>query len=221
MNKIISSTDPTYGPVQRGHWLHNRVVNIFIDLTVQIMYWTFKIGLLPMRRSRYIAIKSRDIQAGFSYVIAANHQSVLDPFVITSQLPLAVWLRLRNLRSFLINYIFDNRLLRPLAISIGSFPARSHPQYPFGLDFAISQLNRGRAVLIFPEGRRTIHGDFPIKRGIHVLAQQPKVMIIPVHIEWKLEGFGRSFASGIGRPFEATTLTPEEIMDRVYAVPVT
>jgi hypothetical protein len=45
-------------------------------------------------------------------------------------------------------------------------------------------------------------------------------MVIPAHIEWTKCWFGYTFKLGIGKPFDASAMTAQEILDRVYAQPV-
>ena len=220
MNEPTSSSPTFYDSAQDPRWLDSKGANRFIDVVVNITYWVCKFGLRPMRKSCFIGIMPSDLRSGSKYVIASNHQSVIDPFLICSQIPFLVWQRIVTLRFFLANYIFDKKVIRPLAISLGCFPAKPHSDYPSGLDFAIQQLNAGRSVLIFPEGRRTVRGDTPIRYGVQVLAREPGVMIIPMHVEWSRGKWGRRFAFGIGKPFDGSNLSPDDIMERVYATPV-
>jgi hypothetical protein len=45
-------------------------------------------------------------------------------------------------------------------------------------------------------------------------------MIVPAHIEWKRGWPWRTFKLGIGKPFDGSAMTAQEILDRVYDQPV-
>lgn len=80
---------------------------------------------------------------------------------------------------------------------------------------------KGHTVYICPEGGLTRRGDRPVRPGVAALARIENVMIIPAHIEWKLYGrWSRTFRVGIGKPFDASRMTADQIMNRVYAQPV-
>jgi 1-acyl-sn-glycerol-3-phosphate acyltransferase len=76
--------------------------------------------------------------------------------------------------------------------------------------------------MIFPEGRRTVRGEGKVYRGVEELAHShPHAMVVPVHIEWRVRWkYIRSFRIAIGAPFDASQLTAQDIMDRIYALPV-
>lgn len=157
---------------------------------------------------------------GSRYVVVANHQSIADTFIICGQFPFGVWRHMGTLRYFAANGLMVPGL-RTLIMALGCFPARMTPRWPSGLEYGLKQLSMGRTVFIFPEGRRTIRGHSRARGGVEVLAHSHQAMVVPAHIEWERRGrFGRRFRIGIGKPFDGTHLTAQEILDRVYAVPV-
>jgi 1-acyl-sn-glycerol-3-phosphate acyltransferase len=209
-----------YTSPQIQSWLDTKQANKVIHRNVRVAYWTAKFLLRFLRQSRYIGIHESDVVHGSRYVIASNHQSMIDPFLIGSQVPYSIWRHFGTIRYFTANGLFKKRWMRPFLLGLGCFPAQQHSKYPYGLDYGIRQLKMGRALLIFPEGQRAIRGATRIRRGIQVLAQEPNAMIVPVHLEWTQHRFGRSFAIGIGKPFDGSQMAAEEIMDRIYAVPL-
>ncbi len=81
-------------------------------------------------------------------------------------------------------------------------------------------MGRGQSIGIFPEGGLSKNREKPARRGVMVLAQQPNVRIIPVHIEWRGEGRFKTFDMGIGKPFDGSKMSAQEILDRIYEQPV-
>ena len=163
-----------------------------------------------------IQIQPGDLKPGFRYVIAANHQSMFDPFVICACLPYRVWSRLRPFRFMAYNGLFETQPMRSFLLMMGSFPASAHTQYASGLDASMSFLAQGQTVVIFPQGRRILDKG-RARSGVKVLADLPKVAIIPARIEWQRHGrWQRSFRLVVGRPVLEQNSSAQQILDRIY-----
>lgn len=156
------------------------------------------------------------------YVVAANHQHYIDPWVITGLIPSSVWRRVGLPRTFVHNRFFEYPVVGFVFRSIGCFPAHQHPTDPYGLPYAFNLLERRHSILIFPEGRmdRNRTREWPAKSGVSVLARQPDVRIIPVHLEWNRTSGRRYVDIGVGPPFDASRMTAQEILDFIFALPV-
>lgn len=190
-----------------------RRIKLCQELAIRPSRWLVK------RRCRQLNVRLTvdDLAPGRSYVIAANHQSRLDPFMITAALPLPLWNRLIPFRFFAHNGLFWPPL-RQILLGLGCFPARSHSRYPSGLEFAAGAMKLGETVFIFPEGTRSRPGQRPARRGVAALAEMPGVMIIPAHVNWYRGGWRRRFDLTIGSPFSAAGLSAEAIMERIYSL---
>jgi len=127
-----------------------------------------------------------------------------------------------TLRYFAARGLFRAPILREVLMAFGSFPARPHPRWPSGLEYGLRMLHKGKTVMIFPEGRRTVRGEGKVYKGVEELAHShPLAMVVPVHIEWRVHWkVFRSFRIAIGAPFDGGNMTAQEIMDRIYALPV-
>jgi 1-acyl-sn-glycerol-3-phosphate acyltransferase len=153
------------------------------------------------------------------YVMAANHQTYLDPWVVPGSIPFGYWIKMGLPRAFVANRFFGYFFVGNLLRSVGSFPAKEHPTDPYGLDYAFTVMERGQSIMIFPEGGLSKKREKPARRGVMVLAQQPNVRIIPVHIEWRHMDRLSTFDIGIGKPFDGSKMSAQEIMDRIYDQP--
>jgi 1-acyl-sn-glycerol-3-phosphate acyltransferase len=152
------------------------------------------------------------------YVIAANHQSKLDPLIIVGSLPWAAFWRLLPFRLFIHNDIIDRWYLRlPLRL-LGCFPARQHPRLVFGLIQAEKSLLNGETVVIFPEGRVTAPGETEAKKGVAVLASMNDVMILPVLVDVTKRGWLRSYRMVIGQPVKADKWPAAKVMEEIYSM---
>jgi 1-acyl-sn-glycerol-3-phosphate acyltransferase len=205
---------------KRATWLESDLSARVIQLNNEISYWLCRGLSRPLRSHRNITIQPNDVESGKVYVVASNHQSRIDPFVTLCNLPFGAWKRLGAFRFFAYNGLIDVPLLGPFLLGFGSFPTRPHHKHPHGLEYAINQLSRGRSIHIFPEGRRSLPGEYAAHRGVAELAKQPNVMIIPAHIQWHGKNLWHGFDIGIGKPFDGSKMSAQEILDRIYSVPV-
>lgn len=156
------------------------------------------------------------LEPGKSYILAANHRSQLDPFLVCAALPLPVYHRLAPVR-FMTYYAYFKPLIYRFLLRVGgSFPTKPFRNLPYGLDFSIKVLERGGTVLIFPEGQRTLPGAVRIRSGVAVLAQIKNTEVIPVWLEWKKGWIFRKVHIVYGTPQPAANLSATQIMQVIY-----
>src|ERR671937_267030 len=126
-----------------------------------IVYWLLRAILQPIFHTywRLSRIGREHIPAQGGFIIAANHRSFLDPFVI------AVMAR-RPIYFMTKKEAFLNRPVAWLLSSLGAYP-----------------IERGDGVLMFPEGTRTRPGALGRpKRGIGRLALETGAPVVPVAV---------------------------------------
>lgn len=110
---------------------------------------------------------------GKALLTVSNHVAAMDdPFVIASLLPPSVMLEAQKLRWTLCatDRCFTNPVLSTFFRSVKVLPvSRGDGIYQKGMDMALSKLNSGGWVHIFPEGSRSRDGGktiAPAKRGV-------------------------------------------------------
>jgi 1-acyl-sn-glycerol-3-phosphate acyltransferase len=117
------------------------------------------------------------VPARGSVILAVNHVSALDPFVVGSVFD-------RPLRFMAKEELFRSRLLRMLFSSLGAYPVRRDRADIGSIKQTLGHLRRGEVVLMFPEGTR---GDGttlgPVRPGVAILAARAHVPVIPVYHE--------------------------------------
>jgi 1-acyl-sn-glycerol-3-phosphate acyltransferase len=148
--------------------------------------------MMPRSLERVLRLPSRVVSRAFfdldvegaenlprdgAVVIAANHFSHLDPPLIVVNLN-------RYIRFLAVDELFgDSKAFAVLLEFFGAIPV-DRDGYPIGaMREAISYLNGGGAVGLFPEGRRVERwGENPPKRGAAWLAWMTGAPLVPVAI---------------------------------------
>jgi 1-acyl-sn-glycerol-3-phosphate acyltransferase len=111
-------------------------------------------------------------------IVAANHRSFLDPFVIAAALP---W---RKPMCFVAKReLFEKRWQGFVLSRCGAFPIRRGESDEEAMRTARMVLERGGTVCIFPEGTRIRSGSLSTpKRGVGRLALQTGASVLPVAV---------------------------------------
>lgn len=154
---------------------------------------------LPFRimyRIRGVGPGIEEIPLEGPLLVVANHSAYLDPVWLASVLP-------RRLTGMLTSVIFDKPIMRFLGthvvpvIRVEQRYRREAPE----LEVAIAALDRGEAVLIFPEGQLRKTEEFHLRqfgRGVwHILKERPQT---PVLVCWIEGGWGSFLSYYHGKP---------------------
>jgi glycerol-3-phosphate dehydrogenase (NAD(P)+) len=143
-----------------------------------ILYWLVRAILQPFFHVyfRLSRIGREHIPAHGPVILASNHRSFLDPFVI------AVMAR-RPIYFLAKKELFINRPVAWLLASLGAFPIDRHGGDQGAMVTAQAILERGDGVLIFPEGTRIRPGALGTpRRGVGRLALETGAPVVPVAV---------------------------------------
>ena len=111
-------------------------------------------------------------------IVAANHRSFLDPFVIGACLP---WRRPMNYLAKV--ELFERRWQGWLLSRLGAFPIRRGESDEDWVETARQVVERGGTICVFPEGTRIRTGSLAApKRGVGRLALQTGAPVIPTAV---------------------------------------
>ncbi len=134
------------------------------------------------------------------YILAPNHSSYLDSFLIAAFLPREVF---KSLYFQGASKYFRGPLMSRFARLAHVIPIDPDSSLLGALRVSACILENKRALCIFPEGGRTFDGDvMEFKKGIGILALDLGVPVVPVHIRGPFEAMPRG--SALPRPVGVT-----------------
>jgi 1-acyl-sn-glycerol-3-phosphate acyltransferase len=144
----------------------------------RIVYWSFRALAEPALRLYFRPRRTgREHIPDGRVILAANHRSFLDPFII------GICVR-RPIYFVAKQELFNRRLVAWFLNCMGAFPIRRGESDEESLATALTLLERGEAVVIFPEGTRHRSGALhPPRRGVGRLTLESGAPVVPVAIK--------------------------------------
>jgi glycerol-3-phosphate dehydrogenase (NAD(P)+) len=149
--------------------------------TSRILYYLARAILVPVFLVYFRLQRSGREHARFKggLIVASNHRSFLDPFVIGAFLP---WRR--RLQFVAKVELFEKRWQGWLLSRLGAFPIRRGQSDETAIDTARLIVERGGTVVIFPEGTRHRTGSLGRpKRGVGRLALETGAPVLPIAVQ--------------------------------------
>jgi len=157
-----------------------------------------------------------NIPARGGVIIASNHQSYLDPPLVSIGLVRPIHFMARR-ELFEFSWLFNI-----LISSVNAFPLERRRFNSEGIREALNRLRNGHMLLVFPEGTRTPDGEIKeFKTGVATITRRADVPVIPTRIsgafdtwprEHKLPARWRPIRIIYGKPLIIDrNLSPEEI----------
>jgi len=109
-------------------------------------------------------------------IIAANHQSYIDPPAIGASVPEEIWYLAKE-------DVFNFAPFRWLCLRVNVIMIKKRRAERSALKDVIQKLAQGRKVLVFPEGTRSYDGQLqPPERGISLLAHKSRAPVVPTYV---------------------------------------
>jgi 1-acyl-sn-glycerol-3-phosphate acyltransferase len=142
-----------------------------------LVYWParllIKTAILAYFRVRRLG---REHVPGGGVILASNHRSFLDPFVIGCCVRRPIYFVAKR-------ELFRNPLVGWFLNCMGAFPVRRGQSDEESVKTALQLLAQGEAVVVFPEGTRIVNGPLGRpKRGVGRLALQSGAAVVPVAV---------------------------------------
>jgi glycerol-3-phosphate dehydrogenase (NAD(P)+) len=195
---------PDRAPVDLGGFRERslqRGVNPFI-------YWTLRAILVPffLVYLRLQRVGREHLPRSGPLLLASNHRSFLDPFVIGTLVRRPVYYMAKR-------ELFEKRGQAWILNALGAFPVDRGAGDGDAMETARAILARGDCVVIFPEGTRTRPGPLgQPRRGIGRLALETGAPVAPVAVigsdavrrGWRIRP--RKFSLRVGAPLRYPTV---------------
>jgi 1-acyl-sn-glycerol-3-phosphate acyltransferase len=109
-------------------------------------------------------------------IIASNHISYNDPPMVGSAVP-------RELHFLAKEELFENPVFAALISSYNAMPVKRATGDVGALKKAVRLLKDGRAMIMFPEGTRSLSGKFlKPKPGVGMIASMADVPVVPTYV---------------------------------------
>lgn len=145
-----------------------------------MMDWVYRI-CIPLQRlmlrifADWKVIGSENVPPMGALIIIANHQSNIDPPMLSASLPRRVYFLAKK-------GLFMGHVITWFLRSYGAFPVDRESGDVRAYRWVISQLRAGKPVVLFPEGTRSRGGMTKAKPGIAQIALHSQASILPVGI---------------------------------------
>src|SRR5271167_135936 len=143
-----------------------------------LLYWTIRAIFVPffLLYFRMQRIGREHLPRRGPLLLASNHRSFLDPFLIGTLVRRPVYYMAKR-------ELFENRLVAWLLSRLGAFPVDRGAGDAEAIETARAILERGDCVVLFPEGTRVRPGPLGApRRGIGRLALQSGAPVAPVAV---------------------------------------
>lgn len=140
-------------------------------------------------------VGSENIPRAGGYLVAANHASHLDPFIIGSRLP-------RQMTFFARKTLWKPGVVAWWLDGVGVIPVDRDGGSDVGaIKRVLQALKQEKIIIMFPEGTRTSDGALqPAKPGVGLFACRTQVPVLPVRIFGSFEALGRKGGLRLGTP---------------------
>ncbi len=176
--KIIRETDDEMPEVRAA--LQDRT--IFVTFAFGV-YRVFNLFCRVFMRLEVSGVENltKASNAAPTFLICPNHQSFLDPFVLSSNYPYAVFRRIFHVGA---SMFFKGSIMRFISRMLRVVPIDQDTQLLKAMKAGAIGLKKGMVLNIYPEGERAFDGKLhEFKKGAAILATELDLPIVPVALD--------------------------------------
>ena len=189
----------------------------------RVPYWIARFycqGLSALLlRTRVVGL--RHVPREGAVLLVSNHQSYMDPILATMDIP-------REGNYMARDSLFKNPLFGRMIAYLNAFPVRRNTADLAAIKESLRRLKQGKALLLFPEGTRTVDGRIqPMLPGLGAIAKKARVPIVPTLIDGVFQAWPRHRPfPGVGNviveydrpisPAQFQSLTADELMNMIH-----
>ncbi|MEP7076471.1 MAG: AMP-binding protein [Acidobacteriota bacterium] len=167
--RSVLETRPIFGPIAYSVYkCFNLFCRGFMSLEVQ--------G--PENLEAFMPKKGEQLKA---FIIAPNHQSFLDPFVLTSNYPFEIFTNIFHVGA---SEFFNSGFMRWVAKMLQVVPINPDTELMKAMKAGAIGLKHGKILNIYPEGERAFDGELHnFKKGAAILGTELDLPILPVAMD--------------------------------------
>ncbi len=149
------------------------------------------------------------------FIICPNHQSFLDPFIITANYPFGIYKHIFHVGA---SMFFKSSFMQWVAQMLNVVPVDPDTQLMKAMKASAIGLKHGKVLNIYPEGERAFDGELSnFKKGAAILSTELDLPILPVAIDGVYKVWARK--SWIIRPAKVKVrfgepFYPKDILSR-------
>lgn len=135
---------------------------------------------------RWRVVDAENVPKTGSVILAANHASYLDPFLVGAGLD-------RDINYLARQSLFRFPIVKQILQSWNSVPVDRDGGGAKGLKIILDRLLGGAGIILFPEGTRSRDGNLqPAHAGIGLLVAKSQAPVVPVRVFGSYEAWGRN-----------------------------
>ena len=165
-----------------GRWMRQRPLGLYHERTRRRgvntpLYWSIRLFAKPAILLYFrLARRGHGMVPHGGVILASNHRSFLDPFALGTCLPRPIYFMAKQ-------EIFRNPFVGWLLNCLGAFPVKRGESDAESTKTSLMLLERGEAVVIFPEGTRIRRGSLGRpRRGVGRLALESGAPVVPIAV---------------------------------------
>jgi long-chain acyl-CoA synthetase len=195
---LEDSDDPEVRALARPR----QVLQAFIYLLTRL------VQVFALDRFRLRATGIENLPQKGPYILCSNHQSYIDPIIMSSLLP---WSVFRELFSVGTSEIFGSGVMRIVAHWLRVIVVDPDANLIPAMRAGAFGLRHGRILILYPEGERSIDGTpKTFRKGAAILSIHLQVPIVPIAVEGFYQSWPRS------KPFQGFAPLQVRLGEPIY-----